>query len=135
KRIVRRLTVIDIVVRMNRLLRSNRTPGKLYCAVGDHLVRVHVGLRAGTGLKYDQRELIVPSAVDNFLRGNYDQVDFFFGKLTQFAVGERRAFFQNTESADHRTAPPETLNTDAKVGAGPLRLRAPQMTGRDVNLS
>src|SRR5580704_6872906 len=82
---------------MSRLLRANHAAGKLDRTIGDHLVSVHVGLRAGTRLKYDQWKLTVPTAVDHLLRGAHDQVDFFLGKLAQFPVGQGRAFFQDAE--------------------------------------
>ena len=77
KGIVRRLTVIHIIIGMNRLLRADRAASKLDRPVGDHFVGVHVGLRAGTGLEHNQRKLFVPSAVDHLLRGTHDQIDFF----------------------------------------------------------
>jgi hypothetical protein len=107
----------------------------LDCAIGDHLVSVHVGLCAGARLKHDQRKFAVPTAVDHLLRGTHDQVDFFPGKLAQLPVGKGGAFLQDAESADHRTAPAETFDPDREVDAGPLGLRTPQMICRNLNVS
>ena len=115
KRVVRRLAVIHVVVGMNRLLRADHAAGELDRPVGDHLVRVHVGLCARAGLKHDQRKLVVPAAVDHFLRGPHDQVDFLLGKLAQLAVGQGGALFHYAESADHRTAPTKTFDADGEV--------------------
>jgi hypothetical protein len=101
--------------------------------IGDHLVGVHVGLRAGTPLKYDQWKLTVPTAVDHLLCGAHDRVDFFFG-MAVFPVGQGRAFFQDAERADDWPAPPETVDSDGKVLVGPLGLRAPQMIGRNLDV-
>ena len=74
KHVVRRLAAIDVVVRMDRLLRADDAARELDRAVGDHLVGVHVRLRAGAGLEHDQRKFAVPAAVDDFLRRAHDQV-------------------------------------------------------------
>ena len=71
------------------LLRADDAAGELDRAVGDHLVGVHVRLRAGTGLEHDERELRVERAVDHLLRGARDQLDLVGGKLAELAVGDR----------------------------------------------
>src|SRR6266404_2488077 len=118
---------------MNWLLRADRATGKLNRAIGDHLVRVHVGLRARTGLKHDQRKLTVQTAVDYFLCGTHDQINFLLRKLAQISVGEGGTLLQDAECSDHRSAPPETLDPNWKVGVRPLGLRAPQMLGRHLD--
>src|ERR1700678_4431614 len=114
---------------MNGLLRANHAAGKLDRAIGDYLVGIHIGLRARTRLEHDQRKLTVPTAVDHFLRGTYDQVDFFLRKLAQLPVGEGSAFFQDAERSDHGAAPAKTLNSDREIHVGALGLCAPQLIG------
>ena len=70
KRIVRRLRHVHIIIWMNRLLAAQHAPRNLNRAIGNHFVRVHVGLRAAAGLPDAQWELIIQFA------GNY-----FFGSL------------------------------------------------------
>ena len=72
--VVRRLAHVDMVVGMNRLLGAHFTAQHLDCAVGDHLVGVHVGLCARAGLPDDKREVLVQLAVDYLLRRRDDGV-------------------------------------------------------------
>ena len=135
KRIVRRLAAIHVVVGVDRLFGTNHATGKLNGAIGDHLVRVHVGLRARTGLENYQRELVVPFAVNDFLRRANDQIHFLFGKLAEFAVGESAAFLQHAQGSDHLPSPAESLHADDEVQKGPLRLCAPQPMRWNFHLS
>ena len=86
--------MIDVVVRMDRLLRPDHAAGDLNSAVGDHFIGVHVGLGAGPGLKHDQRELVVELAVDDVLRRADDEIGLFLRQLLKFEIGQRRAFLQ-----------------------------------------
>ena len=88
KRVVRRLPAVDVVVRMDRLFRADDAAGELDRAVGDHLVGIHVRLRAGTGLKHDQRKFAVELAVDHFLRRALDQRDLVGRQFAELAVGD-----------------------------------------------
>src|SRR5437868_5460001 len=72
--VVGRLTVVDVVVGVDRLPGADRAAGELDGAVGDDLVGVHVGLRATAGLEHHQRELPVELAVDHLLRRSDDQI-------------------------------------------------------------
>ena len=135
KRIVRGLTVIHIVVGMHWLLRANHAAGKLDGAIGNHLVRVHVGLRARPCLKHDQRKLTVPTAVNHLLGGTHDQIDFVLRQLAQFPVGQGRTFLQDAERPDDRPAPAETLDPDGEVDVRPLGLCAPQMVCGNLDVS
>ena len=73
KRVVRRLRHVDVVIRMNGFLAAHRAAGNLDGAIGDHLVDVHVGLRAAAGLPDAQREMIVELAGDHFVGGLHDE--------------------------------------------------------------
>ena len=74
KAVVRRLAHIDVIVRMDRRFRAECAAKPLVRAIGDHLVDVHVGLRAGSGLPDHQRELIVELAGDNLVGDRDDRV-------------------------------------------------------------
>ena len=80
--IVRRLRHVDVIVGMNRLLRSQHAARQFNGAVGDHLVDVHVGLGAAAGLPDAQRELLVQFAGDDFIGGLGNELGLFGGKLT-----------------------------------------------------
>ena len=61
ERVVGGLAMINVVVRMDRLLRAHHAAGELDRAIGDDLVGVHVGLGAGAGLEDDKRETRRPT--------------------------------------------------------------------------
>src|SRR5205085_9930803 len=70
--VVGRLRLVDVVVGLDRLLAAHLTAGQLDGPVGDHLVGVHVGLRAAAGLPDAQREVAVELAGDDLVGGPDD---------------------------------------------------------------
>jgi len=72
KCVVRRLAHIHVIVRMHERLLAALAAEQFGRAVGDHLVQIHVGLRAGAGLPHHQREVIVQLAVDHLLGRLHD---------------------------------------------------------------
>ena len=127
--------MIHIVIGMNWLLRPNHAAGKLDRTIGDHLVGVHVGLRPGTSLEYDQRKLVIPTAVDHFLRGANDQIDLFLRKLGQFAVRQGGTLLR-MPSARMTGRPQRKRSTPiGKLMLRALRLCTPQVIGRNQDVS
>ena len=107
------------------LLLPSVPPRELDRAVGDHLVGVHVRLRARAGLEHDQRKLGIERAVDDFLRGTLDQRPS-PGNTPSAALAARRRLLDEAEGAHHRPAEREAGHADREVLDRPLRLRAPQ---------
>ena len=66
--VVAGLAAIDVVVGMNRFVAAFAAE-HFDGAIGDDLVGVHVGRGAGAGLENIHDELVVPLAVNDFLRG------------------------------------------------------------------
>ena len=89
---------------------------------GDHLVGVHVRLRAAAGLPDDERELVVVLAVHHGLRGGDDRVGLFVAQ--RGAVHARGGELHQRERVDdldrHPFARAEREILDAALG-----LRAP----------
>src|SRR5262249_5254219 len=112
---------------MNRLLRAHNPSGELDRTICDHFVRVHVRLRAGAGLKYNERKLVVPLSVDYFLRGSRDQVRFLWSEHPELAIHEHGAFFQNSERANYRPAPSVRFDSDREIMTRTFGLRPPEM--------
>ena len=81
ERVVGGLRHVDVVIGMNRLLRSQFAARQFDGAVGDDLVDVHVGLGAAAGLPDTQRELVVEFAGDDFVGRLHDESGFVGGKL------------------------------------------------------
>jgi hypothetical protein len=104
--VVRRLAAVDVVVGVDRLLAAHDAAGELDGAVADHLVDVHVGLRAAAGLPHAQREVVVELAVDDLVGGVDDALDLVPRQLTELAVGQRGGLLEDAERADHRAGEP-----------------------------
>ncbi len=133
ERVVRRLTAIDVVVRVDRLLAAHHAAGHLDRAVRDDLVRVHVRLRAAARLPDEQREVVVELPVDHLVCRRDDELDLIRRQRLQVAVHERRGLLQDAERADHR--PGKMLGADVEVMKRSLRLRAPVAVGGDGDLA
>ncbi|VFS89629.1 Uncharacterised protein [Raoultella planticola] len=67
--IVGTLAFINVIVRMNLALHAAHAAQQFTGAVGQHLVHVHVALRAGTGLPDGQRKFIGMVAGQHFIGG------------------------------------------------------------------
>ena len=65
--VVTALALIDVVIRVDRLLAAKLTSKKLNRSVGNHLVGVHVGLSARTSLPDDQGEVVIVKLARNDL--------------------------------------------------------------------
>ena len=98
---------------MNRLLGPTFAAEHFVGAVGDHLVEVHVGLRAGAGLPDHQREVIVELAVDHLARGTRDGVGAAAVEQAEFAIGLRCCKLDDCEGADDRHRHP--VLADAEI--------------------
>ena len=81
KRVVGRLRHIYVVVGVNGLLAAHLAAGDFDGAIRDHLVDVHVGLRAAAGLVDAQRKMVVELAGDDFVGGLRDERGLFGGSL------------------------------------------------------
>ena len=93
ERVVGRLRHVDVVVGMDRLLAAQRLAGDLGAAVGDHLVDVHVELRAAAGHPDVQRKLVVVLAFENLVADRDDQVLLRVAEPPAFWFAIAAAFF------------------------------------------
>jgi len=90
KRVVARLATVDVVIGMDGLLRAHHAAGDLDGTVRDHLVGIHVRLRAAAGLKHDERKMVVELSGDHLVGGLDDQLHRLRRQLAQFAVRQGR---------------------------------------------
>ena len=125
KGVVARLTEVHVVVGMNRRFAAAAGAGQLVGPAGDHLVGVHVAVRARARLKDDQRELVVELAVRHFLRGAGDELGLAGLEPAELLVGPRRGQLEDAERADDRPSPHEAPAADGEVLERPLRLCTP----------
>ena len=131
KRVVRRLRHVHVIVRMNRLLAAEHAAGHLDRAIRDHLVGVHVGLRAAAGLPDAQRKMIVERARDHFVGRRRHQLGFVGRQFAEIAINLSRRFFQNPERTHHR--PRHPIESDREMQQRSLRLRPPVAVVRDLD--
>ena len=128
--VVARLRHVHVIVRVHRLLAAALAPRHLDGAVADHLVHVHVALRATAGLPHAERKLAVKLAVRHFLGGRHDQVAQVGGKAAHVGVGLRAGGLQQAEGMHdgqrHAVA-------EWKVVMRTLGLRAPVAVGRNLD--
>ncbi|MGY2808105.1 hypothetical protein ACVIHF_004835 [Bradyrhizobium sp. USDA 4506] len=131
KRVVRRLTHVDVIVRMNRLLGAKLAAEHLVGAVGDHLVHVHVALRARTGLPDHQREIVVELAFDYFLGCADDGAGAARIELAELAIGLRGRKLHDAECMDDRDR--HAVVADLEILPRAFGLRAPIAVGGNVD--
>ncbi len=125
--VVGRLAHIDVVVGMDRLFRAHLAAQHLDGAVGDHLIGVHVGLRARAGLPHHQREMIVELAVDHLLGGGDDGFAELGVEAAQAILVSAAA--RLTMPSARTTGSGLLLPADLEIAEGALRLRAPIVVG------
>src|SRR5690349_2391091 len=116
-----------MIVGMNRLLRADLAAQHLDGAVRDHFVRVHVGLRAGTGLPHDERKMFVEFALGYFLRRTRDGSAALRIEYAEGHVDARGGAFDEAEGTDHRHR--HAFAAYAKIPSRALGLRAPVPVG------
>ena len=130
--VVGRLRHVDIIVRVQKLSARD-----LIAAVGNDLVAVHVGLRAGAGLPDDEREIVQKLAGNDLVRCLFNGGKLFFGHFlrTQGAVGARSSLFENAEGMDDLGGHRLDADADGEVVVAALGLCAPVFVCRDANLT
>ena len=133
KRVVGRLRHVYVVIGVNGLLAAHLAAGDFDGAIGDHLVDVHVGLRAAAGLPDAQRKMIVELAGDDFVGGAGDELGFFVRELAEVLIYQRGGLFEDAEGADElgRHGVFADVEVDERAGG----LRAVVAVGRDFDLA
>ena len=109
---------------MDQTALSARSAEKLGGTIGEHLVHVHVGLRARAGLPDGQREFAVVHAPQRFVRSGDYRVRAFPRQRSQLGVDVSRSAFDQQHGANELGRHFLAGNTEEFERA--LRLRAPQ---------
>ena len=131
--VVRGLAHVDVVVGVDRFFRSDLAAQHLDGAVRDHLVGVHVRLGARSGLPDDEREMVVPFALDHFGRRLDDGPAEFRIEQPELHVGFCGGLFDRAERADDGDG--LLFPADGEVQDRALGLRAPVAVGGDLERS
>ena len=118
---------------MHRRLAAALAAEPLVGEVGDDLVDVHVGLRAGAGLPDDERELVVVLALHDLGRGRRDRVGEARLEQPEILVHEGGRLLDEAERVDQRHR--HALAADPEILERALRLRAPIAVRRHLDRS
>ncbi len=129
--VVRRLAAVDVVVRVDEACFAPLATEDFARAVGEHLVHVHVRLRAAARLPNDEGEFVVVLAGQNFVGRGDDGAALFRIERSKVEVDEGGGLFDERERVDQRAR--HALARDLEVRERALRLRAPQPVGGDVD--
>ncbi len=122
--VVRRLPAVHVVVRVHEALLAALAAHQLACAVGDHLVQVHVGLRAGPRLLDGEREFVQMLAVDRSRRRPDDRARLRGVEHLQLQVHLGGRALHDGERRDQFRRPCLSLDS-LEILQGAVRLRAP----------
>ncbi len=106
ERVVGRLGHVDIVVRMHRGFRPHHPVREFDGPVGDHLVDVHVRLRAAAGLPDPQGKMVVEFTRDHLICRLADEFhlcsrfDVFFLEQPELQIHLGGRFFEDSKRPD-----------------------------------
>ena len=131
--VVGRLRHIDVIVGVNRRLAAERRAGELAAAVGDHLVHVHVELRAAARHPHMQREHVVMLAGKDLVADLTISLKALVVEPPAGMVGDRGGFLQSGVGGDHLAR--NQILADAEVLKRALGLGAPELVRWDLDLA
>ncbi len=129
--VVGRLAEVDLVVGMHQSLHAALAAQQFGGAIGQHLVEVHVALRARAGLPYRQRKLLRMLAGQDLVRRLSYGLRLLCWQQTQVAV-DHGAGALDLGQRQHDLLR-HALGRDMEVFERALRLRSPQPFGGDLD--
>ena len=129
--VVGALRRVDVVIGVHRPFAAAALAGQLVGAAGDHLVDVHVALRAAAGLPDPQGELRVMLAGENLIGDLFDQLADLGAEAAVALVDAGGGFFDQAQGVNHRQR--HDLLTAGEIAQGALGLGAPVRLGRDLD--
>ena len=98
--VVRRLTEIDVVVRVHDVVLAALLPENLQRAVGDDLVGVHVRRSAGAALNHVDAEMPVVQSLSDLTRSEADRAHYLVIKEIHVVIRPRCRFLHRRERRD-----------------------------------
>src|SRR4029077_3947215 len=119
-----------MIVRMNWFLRAERAAELEIGGIRNHFIDIHVGLRAGSGLPYEQRKVPVQFAVGDILRNRRDGCRAPAIERSERPVDLGRRALDHTERAHDLDR--HTLGSDAEIVERALGLSAPESVSRNL---
>ena len=132
--IVAALRAVHMVVGVHRRLGANLAAEHLDGTVRDNLIHIHVRLRARTRLEDDQRKVVVKLAADHLVSSAANRIGD-LGVQAVALVDNRSSLLEHTKSLDDLNRHALTLATNAEVDRRALRLAAPVLLCRHLELA
>ena len=129
--VIGRLRHVAVIIRVHRLLGAHLAAEYLDGAVGDDLIRIHVGLGAGPGLPDDKGEVLIELAVDHFVGGLDDGLAEFLVELAEGHIGFGGRFLDDAERAHDGGG--LFFPADLEIAEAALGLCAPVLVARDLD--
>ena len=129
--VVRRLALVDVVVGMDEPFLPALAAEELAGPIRQHLVHVHVGLRAAARLPHRERKLAIVLARDHLVGRLDDGLGLLGVEQLQVEVHLRSRPLHPRERLDQLRR--HLLGADLEVEQRALRLGAPQPVGRDLD--
>jgi hypothetical protein len=128
---VGKVSFVDVVVGVDRRLAADGGTRELDGAVGDHLVDVHVRLRAGAGLPDIERKLAVELALDHLVADAGDEIGHPARQQAELGIDPRRRLLD--VAIGMRDGERHAIVADGEVDQRALRLGAPIMLARNLD--
>src|SRR5260370_16114190 len=120
-----------MVIGVYRVVAAERLAGDLRAAVADYLVDVHVELGAAAGHPDMERKLVLVLALQDLVADADNQVLLRVAEPAGLVVDERGGLLDDRIGGDH--LPGHQVVADTEMLQRPLRLRPPELVGRDVD--
>src|SRR5690349_11995591 len=127
--VVRRLTEVEMVVRMNELVLPALMSEYLQRPIRHHFIDVHVARGAGASLDHVHAELIVMKSLANLGGRLTDGVNYIAIEQLHLEIGERRCFLYRCECGDESGKFAQLDAADGEVLDGAQRLNSVESVG------
>ena len=122
------LRAVHVIIGMQRRVLAALPARQFVAAIGDHLVEIHVGLRAAARLPDRQWKLLGVLPGKNLVAHLHDQCTASVVQRAQRKVAQRGSLLDQRERLDEARV--EAVMADAEMLQGALCLRTPQRRGR-----
>ena len=120
--------MFDVIVGMHRLLASQGRAGNLGRTIRDHLVHVHVELRAATGHPYMYGEHVAVLVGNDFIAHLNNQSALLLGEPFCVEIHDGSGLFQHGVGTNHLSR--DQRHSDIEVLERALGLSTPKLVSR-----
>ena len=124
--------LVDVVVRVDDTLVSQRPPENLDRAIRNDLVGVHVGLGPGARLPHHQRKVVHQLSFGHFPGSLHDRVPYLAIEHAEVHIHLRSRPLEDPKGAHDRVGHALARSADLEVHRRPLGLGAPVLVRRDL---